>query len=111
MQLFVVEKRFDLIDDELYQTHTPTFRPNRLLFRTYSAHCQRQSLTEVAVGSAAHDAGGDDSGYYQPQATKDWGTFVDVGSGSGIGVFTAFLALPFSVCAVSLQLLRLVDYT
>ena len=29
----------------------------------------------------------------------NWGTFVDVGSGSGIGVFAALLALPFERCA------------
>ena len=58
-------------------------------------------MDDATKRSAAGGAGHGGGGCHRRQEMDDWGTFVDVGSGSGIGVFAAYLALPFSVCAVS----------
>ena len=88
--------------NERCETYQLVCGPNRLLFRTYTAHCQPHILPEPAIDGTAGTTDDSRGGHHHHAPTNDWnwGTFVDVGSGSGIGVFTANLALPFSVCAV-----------
>ena len=67
----------------------------RLLNRCYRSHSPQRA---TAKDSGATHTASANPGNDRP-APEDWGTFVDVGSGSGIGVFAAFLALPFRTCA------------
>ena len=62
----------------------------RLIYRSYRSHSPRATANGGTRATAAAPAS---------DTSEDWGTFVDVGSGSGIGVFAAYLALPFRTCA------------